>query len=77
MSEWVVGVDDFGWRLGIGLHLDGGIGWFIEMSLSGLSSSLEQGGCQMFEPNSRRLSSPEHEGDYEGLGEYSDNKCGW
>jgi hypothetical protein len=25
--------------------------------------------------NSRRLSSPEHEGDSEGLGEYSDNKC--
>jgi hypothetical protein len=72
----VEGVDDFGWRLGVGLRLDGGVGWFIEVALTRLSLSLEHGGRQMLGPNSQRLSSPKHEGDYEGLGKYSDNKCG-
>jgi hypothetical protein len=60
------GVDGFGWRLGVGLRLDGGIGWFIEVALSELSSSLEHGGCQILGLNSRGLSNPEHEGGKRG-----------
>jgi hypothetical protein len=55
LSEWV---DGFGWRLGVGIRLDGGIGRFIEVALSGLSSSLEHGGHQMLGQNCRGLSSP-------------------
>jgi hypothetical protein len=46
------GVDGFGLRLGIDLRLDGGVGWFITMALSGSFSSLEHGGCQILGSNS-------------------------
>jgi hypothetical protein len=54
------------WWLGAGLCLDGGAGWFIEVALSGSSSSLEYGGRQMLGLNSRGLSSLKHEGGNEG-----------
>jgi hypothetical protein len=38
-------VDHFGWRLEVDLRLDGGIGCFIAVALSGLFSSLGHGGC--------------------------------
>jgi hypothetical protein len=55
-------VDGFGWWLGVGLCMDGGAGWFIEVTLSGSSSSLEYSGRQMLGLNSRGLSSLEHKG---------------
>jgi hypothetical protein len=47
------GVDDFGWKLVVDLCLDGGVGWFITMVLSGSFSSLEHDGRQMLGLNSR------------------------
>jgi hypothetical protein len=44
-------VDGFGWNLGVDLHQDGDIGWFIAVALSGLFSGLEHGGRQMLGPN--------------------------
>jgi hypothetical protein len=69
------GVDGFRWRLGVGLRIDGGVGLFIMVALSGSFSSLEHGGHQMLGLNSRGISSPEHEGGCEGPGEYNNNKC--
>jgi hypothetical protein len=56
------GVDGFGWRLGVGLHLDGGVGWFVKVALSGSSLSLEHDVHQMLGLISRWLSSPKHKG---------------
>jgi hypothetical protein len=65
-----------GWRLGVGIRLDGGIGRFIEVALSELSSSLEYGGHKMLGQNCRGQSSSKHEGGCEGPGEHNDNKWG-
>jgi phosphomannomutase len=42
---WVGG---FGWRFGVGLHLDGDADRIILVASSGTFLSLEHGGCQMF-----------------------------
>jgi hypothetical protein len=62
-----------GWKLGVGIRLDGGVGWFIEVALSRSSSSLEHGGRQMLGLNSRGLSSPKHEGECKSPREHNDN----
>jgi hypothetical protein len=56
------GLDCFGWRFGVSLRLDGDVGWFILVTLSGLSSCLEHGGHQMLGSSNRRLPDPEHRG---------------
>jgi hypothetical protein len=56
------GVDGFGWRLEVGIHLGGGVGWFIEVALSRSFLSLIHGGRQMLGLNSQGLSSPKYEG---------------
>jgi hypothetical protein len=63
-------VGGVGWRSGVSLCLDGGVGWFIEVVLSGSSLSLEHGGCQILGPNSQRYQTPNTgtkkcEGEYE------------
>jgi hypothetical protein len=64
---WVGGV---GWRSGVSLRPDGGVGWFIEVVLLGSSLSLEHGRCQILGPNSQRYRTPnignkKCEGEYE------------
>jgi hypothetical protein len=46
------GVASFGRRLGVDLRLDGYVGWFIMVALSGFFSGLEQGGREMLGLNS-------------------------
>jgi hypothetical protein len=54
----------------VDLCLDGGIGWFILVALSGSFSGLTHGGCQMLRSSNRRLSGPEHKwGKCEGIGQ--------
>jgi hypothetical protein len=49
LSRWV---DGFGWKLGVDLRLDGSVGWFIAVALSGSFLSLEHGGRQILGLNS-------------------------
>jgi hypothetical protein len=55
------GEGGFGWRLGVDIHLDGGVGWFIMVALSGSFLSLKYGGCQMLGINSRGYRVPDAE----------------
>jgi hypothetical protein len=55
------GVDAFGWNLGVDLHRDGDVGWFIAVVLSGLFSGLEHGGHQILGLNSRGYRVPDTE----------------
>jgi hypothetical protein len=45
------GVASFGRGLGVDLRLDGDVGWFITVALSGLFSGIEHRGRQIFGPN--------------------------
>jgi hypothetical protein len=65
------GVNDFGWRFGVGIRLNGDVNCLIFVALSGSSSSLERGGRQMLGVNIRGLSCSEHEVQNEG----KEQKC--
>jgi hypothetical protein len=65
------GVNDFGWRFGVGIRLNGDVNCLIFVALSGSSSILERGGRQMLGVNSRGLSCSEHEVRNEG----KEQKC--